>query len=244
MPPTKAWTTLDVDGAPMRTHVDLPAEEFATGGGVVLIHGGWGLEDGLFALTRRFAYSGYVAVLPDMYHRTPEDEGQPPLGRIAKLTWEGAKRDLEVALAHLRAQGVKRTAILGFCMGGGLALMAASTLDFDAGVLYYPHEMFGPFGAGTTVPFDLIGGLKIPTLGHFGAEDKNPSPADMQKLDEALTAQGSPHQFYSYRGAGHGFAIDARPAGRQSYRESAANIANDRTIGWFDRHLRNVLITA
>jgi carboxymethylenebutenolidase len=242
VPVTQDWTQLSVDGAAMRAHVSRPAAEFATGGGIVVIHGGWGLEEGLFPLMRRFAYSGYVAVLPDMYHRTPEDDGQPPLGRIAKLTWGNAKKDLGVALAHLRAQGVRRTAIVGFCMGGALAWMASAELGFDAGVLYYPHETFGAFGAGTTVPFDLTPKITIPMLGHFGADDKNPSPEDMARLDAALTAQDTPHQFYSYRGAGHGFAVDARPAGRQSYREVAANIANDRTIGWFDRHLRNAQV--
>ena len=236
------WVELPVDGAPMRAHVSLPREGTAIHAGVVIIHGGWGFEGTLLNFPKRLAFSGYAAIVPDMYHReTPEQSEQKPLERIARLTWAGAKRDIQVALdwlirdAHVEAD---RTAIVGYCMGGALALMGAASLPFHTGVLFYPHEVFGPFGADKVVPSDLLPQLKNPLLGHFGADDKNPSPADMQKLDELLTAQGTPHQFYQYEGAGHGFAVHSPP--RESYRQIASNTSYDRTIGWFDRHLRNV----
>ena len=236
--PDQHWTTLDSGGA-MRAHVSLPSEGVGFGAGVVIVHGGWGIEPGLLLLPKRLVYAGYAAIIPDMYHRdTAAQAQQKPLERIARLTWDGARSDVEAAMEHLRAQGCNRLAVLGFCMGGALALMCAATLDVRTAVLFYPHEVFGPFGADGVVPFDLVQQLAVPVLGHFGAEDKNPSPDDMRKLDDALTAGGTPHQFYSYDGAGHGFALQAE--GRPSYRAIPANISFDRTIGWFDRHLRNV----
>ncbi len=236
--PDQHWVTLE-SGGEMRAHVSLPSEGVGFGAGVVIIHGGWGIEPGLMLLPKRLVYAGYAAIVPEMYHRETEAQAQQkPLERIARLTWDGARSDVEAAREHLRAQGCTRIAVLGFCMGGALALMCGATLDFNTAVLFYPHEVFGPFGGDRIVPFELVPQLKIPVLGHFGADDKNPSPEDMAKLDAALTAQGTPHQFYAYDGAGHGFALQAE--GRPSYRAIPANIAFDRTIGWFDRHLRNV----
>lgn len=232
------WTNLFSDGE-MRAHVSVPSEGVGFGAGVVIIHGGWGIEPGVLLLPKRLAYAGYAAIIPEMFHReTAEQSAQKPPERIGRLTWAGAQRDINAAAAYLREHaGVERLAILGYCMGGALALMCAAELDFRTGVLFYPHELYGPFGADGVVPFELLPQLKVPLLGHFGVEDKNPTQADMRKLDDALTAQGTPHQFYSYEGAGHGFAVQAE--GRPSYRAIPSNIAYDRTIGWFDRQLRN-----
>jgi carboxymethylenebutenolidase len=233
------WTTLS-SGGDMRAHVSVPSEGVGFGAGVVIVHGGWGIEPGALLLPKRLAYAGYAAIIPDMYHReTGDQSAQKPPERIARLTWAGARSDINAAAAYLREHaGADRLAIVGFCMGGALALMGAAELDFRTGVLFYPHDLYGPFGSDGVVPFELLPKLKIPLLGHFGVDDKNPSQADMHKLDDALTAQGTPHQFYSYEGAGHGFAVQAE--GRPSYRAIPANIASDRTIGWFDRQLRNV----
>jgi carboxymethylenebutenolidase len=237
------WTTLASDGE-MRAHVSLPAPGVGFGAGVVIIHGGWGVEPGLLMLPKRLVFAGYAAIVPEMFHREDAEQAkQGPIERIARLSWAGARRDVEAAAKYLRDEaGVTRMAVLGFCMGGALSWMCGAELDFDTTVLFYPHEVFGPFGSDGVVPFDLTPKLKNPVLGHFGVEDKNPTQADMRRLDEALTAQHTPHQFYSYEGAGHGFALkaDSRP----SYRPIAANIALDRTIGWFDRHLRNVAVPA
>ncbi len=240
--PEQTWVTLQSDGE-MRAHLSTPSPGVGFGAGVVIIHGGWGIENALLLLPKRLSYAGYAAIIPEMYHReTPEQAKETPQPRIARLTWAGARRDVETAAAHLRAQGFDRLAVIGFCMGGALSFMSSATMDFKTGVLFYPHELFGPFGADGVVPIDLAPQLKIPLLGHFGVEDKNPSPADMQRLDEVLTAQGSAHQFYTYDGAGHGFAVAAE--GRTSYRPIPSNIAYDRTIGWFDRQLRNAPVPA
>jgi carboxymethylenebutenolidase len=241
--PNQYWTTLNSDGE-MRAHVSLPEPGVGFGAGAVIIHGGWGVESGLMMLPKRLIYAGYTAIIPEMFHRDTEEQAkQGPMERIARLTWKGARSDIAAAAEYLRKEaGITRMAVIGFCMGGALAWMSGADLDFDTTVLFYPHEVFGPFGADGVVPFDLTPKLKHPVLGHFGIEDKNPNQADMQRLDEALTAQGTPHQFYSYESAGHGFALKADA--RTSYRPVAANVALDRTIGWFDRHLRNVAVPA
>jgi len=65
---------------------------------------------------------------------------------------------------------------------------------------------------------DRLDGLSAPLLGLFGADDRNPSPAEVAELDEILTDLGKPHDFHSFDGAGHAFFAVDRPA----YRPEAA----------------------
>jgi carboxymethylenebutenolidase len=71
-------------------------------------------------------------------------------------------------------------------------------------------------------------------LGLFGADDQNPSPADVQKIDAELTRWGKPHEFYSYAGAGHAFLNFTRPA---VFREAQAQEAWATCLAWLDRYL-------
>jgi carboxymethylenebutenolidase len=73
-------------------------------------------------------------------------------------------------------------------------------------------------------------------MGHFGEDDKNPSPADMKKLDAELTRLGKAHEFHSYPNAAHAFAN----FGSGNYREHAANASWPRTFGFFAKHLKGV----
>jgi len=232
--PQQSWTTLASDGE-MRAVVTLP--DASAGAGLAIIHGGWAIEPDLLVLAQRFAAAGYASIVPDLFHRDPPElASQPPLERIARLTWAGAKRDVEAAVRHLRGEiGPAPLAVFGYCMGGALAWMCGATMDFRTCIVLYPHEVFGPFGADKQVPFELTPRLKIPVLGHFGADDKNPTVADMQPMDEALTAQGTPHEFHVYEGAGHGFVLNS--VSRTSHRPEQSKLAVERTIGWFDRHL-------
>ena len=113
-------------------------------------------------------------------------------------------------------------------------------LPFETEVKYYPHSLFAPFGAGPTVPTDRIPRLRILLLGHFGADDKNPSPTDRERLDRELTTSGFAHQFYSYEGAGHGFAVNNEA--RSNFRETQAIAANNRTVEWLERELRGASV--
>jgi carboxymethylenebutenolidase len=217
-------------------HVSAPSPSADAHCGVVLLHGGNGLEPVMIRFAKRLALSGYTAVAPDLFHRDPD--GSDMMARIKRLSWAELRTDIEAALDLLRGEyGVTgRIAVMGYCFGGAVALMAAAELPFTAAVLFYPHEVFGPFGTGGDVPVERVARLNVPVLGHFGALDTNPSQDHMRRLDEALTAQGVVHQFYTYLGANHGFA------GSNPNRSVpiAANTAYDRTIGWFDRYIRPI----
>jgi carboxymethylenebutenolidase len=70
-------------------------------------------------------------------------------------------------------------------------------------------------------------------MGHFGAQDENPSPADMHRLDAELSRHGKAHEFHQYADAGHAFANLGSP----KYRAHAADASWPRTFDFFTRHL-------
>lgn len=233
------WTTtIRVDGSDVNAHVSAPAAGASRGGGV-LLHGGYGPDAGTVELAQGLAQAGFAIATPDLFHRLPTPLSDDPMDRIRQLTWIGVRDDIAASIDLLRREyGVgENIAVLGFCMGGALALIAAADCDVAAAVLYYPHDIFVPFGASGVVPFERAKAIRIPVLGHFGAEDPNPSPADAARLDAELTAAGVVHQINSYADSGHGFS-GANPKRRNP---SAANTAFDRTLAWFDRYVQGVV---
>ncbi|MBV1902794.1 MAG: dienelactone hydrolase family protein [Marinosulfonomonas sp.] len=226
---------LTVGGSKMNAKI-FPVAKDKVRGGIIMIHGGFGLEPGVLRMAKRMSLVKYSVVAPDMYHRS-DDADQDVYARIANLSWEDAKADIEAARDYLMKEcdiPAEKIAVLGFCMGGALAWMSAGALDIGAAVCYYPHEVFEPFGKSGPTPIDLTGDIKVPVMGHFGVEDKNPSPEDMAKMEEALNFAGVPHQFCTYKKAGHGF-VSASP---DYSRPFAATTSIDRTIGWLDINLK------
>ena len=88
-------------------------------------------------------------------------------------------------------------------------------------------------GEGGASPFEHPHEIGCPLLFHFGEEDANPSPDDMQRLDAELTRHNKTHEFYTYPNAGQAF-IDFTG---ERYREAAAIAAWPRTLDFFARHL-------
>ena len=120
-------------------------------------------------------------------------------------------------------------------MGGrAVYLMSAVNPDIKAGVMYYGSDPFHSWGDGPS-PFERTKDIHCPIMGHFGEDDKNPSPADMRKLDAELTRLGKAHEFHSYANAAHAFANFGSPG----YREHAAKASWPRTFGFFAKHLKN-----
>jgi carboxymethylenebutenolidase len=119
-------------------------------------------------------------------------------------------------------------------MGGRIVyLMSSVNPDIKAGVMYYGGDPFLAWGAGLS-PFDRTKAIHCPIMGHFGEDDKNPSPADMRRLDAELTKFEKPHEFYSYPNAAHAFAN----FGSGNYREHAADASWPRTFGFFAKQLK------
>ena len=229
------WERVQVDGSEMPLYVSLPDTDRAVPG-IVVVHGRSGLEDFIKDTTRMLAQLGYAAAAPNLYHRDGPDCKDDNTARKARLRDASIIRDIESAIGFLRNHkqvGAGRLGIVGFCMGGRIVyLMASASKELRAGVMFYGSSTMEPFGAGPS-PFERTREVSCPIQGHFGAEDENPSPADMHRLDAELTKFGKSHEFHSYPGAAHAFVN----IGSSNYRPHAAALSWPKALDFFSRQL-------
>ena len=230
-----SWESVQVEGNKMPLYVSVP-ESGGPVPGIVVVHGQSGLEGFIKDTTHMLALQGYVAVAPNLYHRDGLDCKDDNPTRKARLRDTGIIADVQAAIGflknHSRVNGGK-LGIVGFCMGGRIVyMMSAASKELQAGVMFYGSGTMVPFGEGPA-PFDRTREISCPIQGHFGAEDKNPSPEDMRKLDAELTKYGKAHEFHTYSGAAHAFVN----TGSSNYRPHAAALSWPKATEFFSRHL-------
>lgn len=229
------WENVKVGDSSMRLYLSAP-ESGALNPAIIVIQGQTGVED-FVKFSDIVAGEGFVAAAPDLYHRDPPDCQDDPPTRRMRLRDSTVIQDVNATVTFLQSHksvDPGKIGIVGFCMGGRVVyLMSAVNPGIKAGVMYYGSDPFSPWGEGLS-PFDRSKDISCPIMGHFGEDDKNPSPADMQKLDAELTRLGKPHEFHSYPNAAHAFAN----FGSGNYREQAANASWPRTFGFFATHLK------
>lgn len=231
------WQETESDGSIMRLHLSVPDGPGKFPALVVMQHQG-GVDEFLQRTTERLAQAGYVAAAPDLYHRDGPDCKDDIVTRRSRLSDRRIINDIAATIAFLRRQdnvAGERLGIIGFCMGGRLAYLGAATNSaFKAAVAFYPGNVFRAWGRDLPSPFERTKDIQCPLQGHFGAEDSNPSPADMAKLDEELKKFDKAHEFYSYENAGHAF-LDST---KESYRRHADETSWPRAVEFFDRYLK------
>ena len=147
--------------------------------------------------------------------------------------------DVAGAAAHLRAlpNANGKVGVIGYCSGGRQAYLVACTLDVDAAVDCYGGRVVAApedlTPARPVAPIDLTPKLRCPLLGLFGAEDCNPSPEQVARIEDELRAHGKTYEFHTYEDAGHAFFSVDRP----SYHLDAAKDGWKRIWRCFGRHL-------
>jgi carboxymethylenebutenolidase len=212
-------------------------------GGTVVIHHMPGYDRSTREIVRRFAAAGYIALMPNLYHR--EAPGAAPDDAAAAARARGGVPDERLvgdvagAVAHIKALAKSngKVATIGYCSGGRQSFLAASSLELNAAVACYPGGIVNPPPPGAPVNFkpllDRAKQLSCPLLGLFGADDKFPSPDEVEVLAKELASAGKDYEFHSYQGAGHAFFDVDRP----SYRVEAALDGWDKIFDFFGRHL-------
>lgn len=225
-----------VDGSPMRMFVARPENFSGARPAVLIMHHKGGIDEFPRDRAARLAQAGYLAAVPDLYHRAP---GKTPDEQLAGLRDPEIIADIAATVDYLTAKENAKTdglAILGHCMGGRLAFLGASVdRRLRAVVAYYSGNMFKPWGIPGPTPFERLGELHCPVLGFFGNDDKNPSPADVDKLDAELTRLGTRHTFHRYDQAGHAFQNFANPGG---FRPGPAEDSWNKTLRFFNEELK------
>jgi carboxymethylenebutenolidase len=191
--------------------------------GVVVVQEWWGLNDHIKDVCDRFGAEGFTALAPDLYNgivATSPDEAGRLLMALNIAETEKILRGGIAALLEDPACSSETVGVVGFCMGGQLALFAAATSPdlVSACVDFY--------GAHPSVHPPLEN-LRAPLLGIFAEMDGSITPDVRAALDRRLTALGKEHEFHTYPGTKHGFFNDTRPihhpeASRDAWRRTLA----------------------
>ena len=201
--------------------------------GVVVVHDALGFGSDVRRITRRVADAGFLAIAPDLYSR-----GGPIrcIQRVMRDVVAGkgdAFDDLLAARDDLiaRSDCTGKVGIVGFCLGGGFALVLAPR-GFDASAPFYPSIL--PF-------YDSIVEGACPIVASFGSRDVI-NVGSGERLRRALERRGIAHDVRTYDGVGHSFANEAplQPIARIvgfGYNEAATNHAFGRVFEFFKTHL-------
>jgi carboxymethylenebutenolidase len=200
-----------------------------SGPGVVVIQEWWGLVDHIKDVCDRFADEGFVALAPDLFHgkttKSPDEAGK----LMMALRIDEAEKDLGAAVQYLLTSdstSSKKIGVVGFCMGGALALYTATkNQNIGACVVFY--------GGHPKVKPDLPN-LNAPVLGLYAEKDGFVTPDLVHDLERQLKDLGKQIEVKIYAGADHAFFNDTRP---EVYNAQAATDAWQRTIAFLREHL-------
>jgi len=208
-------------------------------GGIVVVQEAFGVNGHIEDVAGRLADEGWLAVAPHLFHRS----GDPKLGyedfsqvmpHMKALRADDILADIDAALAHLVGAGVAldRIGVIGFCMGGNVALVTAARRGVGAAVTFYGGGVAeGRFGFRPLI--EEAAELRAPWLGLFGDLDQGIPVDDVERLRVAAASSGQPTEIVRYPDAGHGFNCDRRA----SYHEASASDAWARALAWFDQYL-------
>jgi len=209
-------------------------------GGVVVIQEAFGVNDHIRDVCRRFAAAEYVAVAPHLFWRAGDpvfsyDRGMDEVGTVmATLRAPDLDADVDAAVAEVADRGIDvgRTAVVGFCMGGIVALAAAARLPLAAAVTFYGGGVAqGRFGYRPLL--EMAGGLQAAWLGLYGDADQGIPVDQVEALRSAAGAAAVPTRVVRYADAGHGFHCDARA----SYHQASARDAWQQLLDWLEAHV-------
>lgn len=200
------------------------------GPGVVVIQEWWGLVPHIKDVCDRFAAEGFSALAPDLYRGKKVSEPDEAGKAAMAMESEGAVRDMSGAVDALRERaGSDRVAVVGFCMGGGLALLlAAERPDAVAACVPFYGAVLRP---------DLepdYSKIQAAVLGHYAELDQFCSPEAARELEAKLRGLGKEAQVYIYPGTDHAFFNDTRP---EVYDADASASAWLRTLDFLHSHL-------
>jgi carboxymethylenebutenolidase len=199
------------------------------GPGLLVLQEWWGLVDHIKDLCDRFAAQGFVALAPDLYHgvatKSPDEAGK----LFMALSIAKAAADLRGAADFLLARPEvtsKKVAVIGFCMGGQLALYAGAEFPDRIGAVV------DFYGIHPNVRIDPAR-LRVPVLAHFAERDTSVKVADARALVDKIAAAGGTIEAHFYP-ADHAFFNDTRPT---VFDKASAAVAWERTLDFLRRHL-------
>lgn len=198
----------------------LAVPQSGEGRGVIVIQEWWGLVDHIREVADRFAQEGYVALAPDFFHGAKTGEPDEAARLLMGMAMDRAAADIQGAARYLEARddvSGSGVGVVGFCMGGSLALWSGALADeVKVAVGFYP-----------AIPWERMS----PSWGNYAnksamihaSEEDGTSKADgVQIAVSGIQAAGGDVEVYDYPGSKHAFFNDTRPEVHDSEHATAA----------------------
>lgn len=224
------------DGKPLPGVLTLPDGATGPVPALVLIYEIYGMNEEMRRVARDLAANGYAVLIPDLFARGPLTALCVASTMRTMVRGHGRELDdLEAARQWLVARDEidgERIGTMGFCLGGGFALLLARTGMYKVSAPFYGAP-----------PADMP--RACPVVASFGGRDAATKGAP-ETLTAALDALGVPHDVKVYPEAGHSFytrgqgvlaAIAARSPIHGEYHEASAEDAHRRILAFFAEHL-------
>jgi carboxymethylenebutenolidase len=194
--------------------------------GLVVVQEIFGVNAHIRSVADGYAREGFLAVAPALFDRIERgidlkyvgEDVQKAMALSRQLNTDFFLKDTAAAIDYARAQTQEKTGVIGYCLGGSIAWVAACRLKIDAAVGYY----------GGSIAQYALEQPQCPILLHFGKKDNHIPPEAVDKIRAAHPKI----PIYLYE-AGHGFNCDARA----SYDASSAKLARERSLGFLKENL-------
>jgi carboxymethylenebutenolidase len=212
----------------MKGYLVRPAAAAGKMPAILVVHENRGLNPHIEDIARRIALEKFLAFAPDALTPLGGYPGEEDKARalFQKLDQAKTREDFVAAAGYLKThpESTGKVGVVGFCYGGGIANMLATRItDLGAAVPFY----------GNQAPADQVKNIKAPLLIHYAEKDDRIN-AGWPAYEAALKAANVPYTMHMYPGTQHGFNNDTTPR----YDEAAAKLAWQRTIEFFNKHLR------
>lgn len=193
-------------------------------GGIVVLQDAQGVTEDVQRLQALLAGEGWVAVAPHLY---PGD--QDGSGAAGELDPAQALQDCDATLAWLADRGIDadRVGVMGFDLGGSVALMVAASRQVGAAVTVAGAGIDQPVSRGLPTLLDLVPSLGCPWLGLYGEDDEGISAEQVEALRDAAATSLAATNLVTYPGVEHRFDTG-----------DADSEVLQRVFDWFDSHLR------
>lgn len=232
---TQRVTLQVADGTAMNAYTARPVEE-GKFPGMLVFQEAFGVNAHIRDVTERVAREGYVAIAPELFHRTaPGFEGsytdfQSVMPHMQAMKEESAIQDIRAAYDWLKADtqvAPDRIASMGFCMGGRMSFLACSSVQLRAAISFY--------GGGIAPAYlPRAANVSAPILFFWGGLDKHIPQEQSRTLVDELKRLGKTYVNVEISDADHGFFCDARV----SYNPVAATLAWTLSLKFLDVHVR------
>ena len=227
-----------LDGTSMRAFVARPEDPHLTAG-VMVFQEIFGVNRHIREVTERCAGEGYLAIAPELFHRTgPGFESgytdmAPGRAHALAMTDDGLTADICATFDWLQNSGDAKlpVASIGFCMGGRVACLSALTAPVTCAVSYYGSGI-APHPSYKINLLDRFAEIHAPMLYCWGGLDGFIKPENVQQVTQAMRAANKPFVSAEFSDADHGFFCDLRA----SHNSNAAREAWALTLAFLKNH--------